>query len=84
MPKRLDGLLTRLEDGSLSVANPRLERQLGRLDRTAQRTASALMFAALLIAGSVVRADDTVLGSVLMIASVVPLLHGLWAGRSGL
>ncbi|MET1087992.1 MAG: AarF/UbiB family protein, partial [Arthrobacter sp.] len=84
MPKRLDGLLTRLEDGSLSVANPRLERQLGRLDRTAQRSASALIFAALLIAGSVVRADDTVLGSVLMIASVVPLLHGLWAGRSGL
>ena len=84
LPKRLDGLLTRIEDGSLSVANPRLERQLGRLDRTAKRSASAMIFAALLIAGSVVRADDTVLGSVLMIASVVPLLHGLWAGRSGL
>lgn len=84
LPKRLDGLLTRLEDGSLSVTNPRLERQLGRLDRTAQRSASALVFGALLIAGSVVRADDMVLGSVLMIASVVPLLHGLWAGRSGL
>ena len=84
LPKRLDGLLTRLEDGSLSVANPRLERQVARLDRTAQRSASALIFGALLIAGSVVRADDTVLGSVLMIVSVVPLLHGLWAGRSGL
>ncbi|HEX9086591.1 MAG TPA: AarF/UbiB family protein [Arthrobacter sp.] len=84
LPKRLDGLLTRIEDGSLSVANPRLERQVGRLDRTAQRSASALIFGALLIAGSVVRADDTVLGSVLMIASVVPLLHGLWAGRRGL
>ncbi|MDZ4091606.1 MAG: AarF/UbiB family protein [Arthrobacter sp.] len=84
LPKRLDGLLTRLEDGSLSVANPRLERQVARLDRTAQRSASALVFGALLIAGSVVRADDTVLGSVLMIVSVVPLLHGLWVGRSGL
>ncbi|WP_024368395.1 ABC1 kinase family protein [Arthrobacter sp. TB 26] len=84
LPKRLDGLLTRIEDGSLSVTNPRLERQVGRLDRTAQRSASALIFGALLIAGSVVRADDMVLGSVLMIASVVPLLHGLWAGRSGL
>ncbi|MEO3934010.1 AarF/UbiB family protein [Micrococcaceae bacterium Sec7.4] len=84
LPKRLDGLLTRLEDGSLSVTNPRLERQVGRLDRTAQRSASALVFGALLIAGSVVRADDMVLGSVLMIASVVPLLQGLWAGRSGL
>ncbi|MET3949513.1 AarF/UbiB family protein [Arthrobacter sp. UYEF36] len=84
LPNRLDGLLTRLEDGSLSVANPRLERQVARLDRTAQRSASALVFGALLIAGSVVRADDTVLGSVLMIVSVVPLLHGLWVGRSGL
>ncbi|CAI3793505.1 ABC1 kinase family protein [Pseudarthrobacter sp. MM222] len=84
LPKRLDGLLTRLEDGSLSVANPRLERQLGRLDRTAQRSASALIFGALLVSGSVVRADDTVLGNVLMIASVLPLLHALWVGRSGL
>ncbi|MDN4642635.1 ABC1 kinase family protein [Arthrobacter sp. PsM3] len=84
LPKRLEGLLTRIEDGSLSVASPRLERQVARLDRTAQRSASALVFGALLIAGSVVRADDLVLGSVLMIASVVPLLHGLWAGRSGL
>ena len=84
LPKRLDGLVTRIEDGSLSVANPRLERQVARLDRTAQRSASALVFGALLIAGSVVRANDTVLGSVLMIVSVVPLLHGLWVGRRGL
>ncbi|WP_026266846.1 ABC1 kinase family protein [Arthrobacter sp. 131MFCol6.1] len=84
LPKRLDGLLTRLEDGSLSVANPRLERQLGRLDRTAQRSASALIFGALLVSGSVVRADDMVLSNVLMIASALPLLHGLWVGRSGL
>ncbi|QCB97923.1 AarF/ABC1/UbiB kinase family protein [Arthrobacter sp. PAMC25564] len=84
LPKRLDGLVTRVEDGSLSVANPRLERQVARLDRTAQRSASALIFGALLIAGSVVRGDDTVLGNVLMIASVVPLLHGLWIGHRGL
>lgn len=84
LPKRVDGLLTRIEEGSLSVANPRLERQVARLGRMAQRSASALVFGALLIAGSVVRADDTVLGSALMIASVVPLLHGLWVGRRGL
>ncbi|MBG6190155.1 putative unusual protein kinase regulating ubiquinone biosynthesis (AarF/ABC1/UbiB family) [Arthrobacter sp. CAN_A212] len=84
LPQRLDGLITRVEDGSLSVANPRLEQRLARLDRTAQRAASALIFGALLIAGSLVRADDTVLGNVLMLASAVPLLHGLWAGRRGL
>lgn len=84
LPKRLDGLITGFEDGPLSVANPRLERQLARLDRTAQRAASALVFGALLIAGAVVRADDLLLGNVLMVGSVVPLLHGLWAGRRGL
>lgn len=83
LPKRLEALASRLEEGSLAVANPRIERQLARLDRRARRSASALVFAALLIAGAVVRADDVVLGSVLMAGSVVPLLHGLWAGRRG-
>ncbi|MDQ4489621.1 AarF/UbiB family protein [Sinomonas sp. ASV486] len=83
LPKRLDGLVARIEDGSLSVANPRLERQMARLNRAAQRSASALVFGALLIAGSVVRGDDSMLGSVLMIVSVVPLLHGLWVGSRG-
>ncbi|MDP9999727.1 ABC1 kinase family protein [Pseudarthrobacter sulfonivorans] len=81
LPKRLDGLVTRIEDGSLSAANPRLERQVARLNRTARRSVSAVIFGAMLIAGSVVRADDSVLGNILMIASVVPLLHGLWVRR---
>ncbi|GAA1769635.1 AarF/ABC1/UbiB kinase family protein [Pseudarthrobacter sulfonivorans] len=84
LPKRLDELVTRIENGSVSLAKPRLERQVARLNRTAQRSASALVFGGLLIAGSVVRADDTMFGNVLMIASVVPLLHGLWVGRRGL
>jgi hypothetical protein len=42
---------------------------------------SAVLFAALLIAGAVLRADDAVFGTVLMVASVVPLLHALFAGR---
>ncbi|MET4097167.1 AarF/UbiB family protein [Arthrobacter sp. UYCu712] len=84
LPKRVDGLLTFIEEGALSAANPRLERQVARLSRMVQRSVSALVFGALLIAGSVVRADDTVLGSGLMIASVVPLLHSQWVGRRGL
>jgi hypothetical protein len=84
LPKRLDALASRIEEGSLAVANPRLERRIARLERTSRRSASALVFAALLIAGAVVRPDDPVLGSVLMAGSVLPLLHGLWAGRRGL
>lgn len=81
LPKRLDGLVTSIESGSLSMANPRLERQVARLHRTVQRLVSTLIFGFLLLAGAVVRADETVLGNVLMIVSVVPLLHGLWVGR---
>jgi predicted unusual protein kinase regulating ubiquinone biosynthesis (AarF/ABC1/UbiB family) len=83
LPRRLDSLIERLEEGNLTVADPRLERQVARLDRTARRAASALVFGAVLLAGALVRADDPALGSALMIASVVPLLHGLWVGRRG-
>ncbi|MHA7272452.1 ABC1 kinase family protein [Arthrobacter sp. TMT4-20] len=84
LPRRLDSLVTRIEDGAIAVATPRLERRVAQLDRSFKRTASALVFGALLIAGALVRPDDLVLGSVLMVSSAVPLVHGLWAGRSGL
>ena len=61
------------------MANPRLERKVARLERTGRRAVSALLFGALLIAGSVLRADDAVLGTVLMALSALPLLHVLFA-----
>ncbi len=82
LPKRLDGLITQIQDGSLVVATPRLERQVARLNRTARRGASALIFGALLIAGALVRGGDPGLSNILMIASALPLLHGFWAARS--
>ena len=81
LPKRLDGLVSGLEDGSLSVNSPRLERQVARLDRLVRRLVSAVLFGILLIAGVILRADDTVFGTVLMSVSVLPLLHTLFAGR---
>ena len=83
LPGRLDALADRLEQGSLEVVVPRLGRQAARLDRAVRRTASALVFGALLLAGAIVRPDDLVLGTVLMSASAVPLLHALWVGRRG-
>lgn len=83
LPGRLDALIARIEEGNLTAANPRLERRAARLDRTVRRAASALVFGAVLIAGAVVRADDPALGSALMLASALPLLHGLWVGRRG-
>ncbi|WP_423184577.1 ABC1 kinase family protein [Arthrobacter sp. NyZ413] len=81
LPKRVDGLLARIEEGPISVANPRLEQQVSRLTRVTRQLASLVIFGALLISGAIVRADDTVFGNVLMAASAVALLHGLWVGR---
>ncbi len=84
LPKRLDGLVTRFEDGTLQVSNRRLERQMSRLIVLARRAVAAVIFAALLVAGSVIRSEDLVLGNMVMIASAVPLLYGLWPGRGNL
>ncbi|MEL4319897.1 AarF/UbiB family protein [Leifsonia sp. YIM 134122] len=80
LPKRLDSLVTRFDDGTVAVTSPALEKRVARLERTARRVVSAVLFGALLIAGAVVRADDVVFGTVLMVASIVPLLHALFAG----
>jgi predicted unusual protein kinase regulating ubiquinone biosynthesis (AarF/ABC1/UbiB family) len=82
LPRRLDGLVTGLENGSLAVNSPRLERQVAKLDRVARRVVSAVLFGGLLIAGAIVRADDPTFGTVLMAVSAVPLLHALFAGRT--
>lgn len=81
LPKRADALITRIEDGSLAVTSPRLEKRVARLERTARRLVSATLFAALLIAGALLHADYAVFGTVLMVASAVPLVFTLFAGR---
>jgi predicted unusual protein kinase regulating ubiquinone biosynthesis (AarF/ABC1/UbiB family) len=83
LPGRLDDLATRLEEGNVAVQNPRLERRMARLERTGRRVVSAVLFAALLVGGILLRRDDMVLGTVLMAASAVPLLHAVLAGLAG-
>lgn len=80
LPQRLDDLTTRIEQGRMTVQNPRLERRIGSLERTARRVISAILFAALFVGGIILRADDVVFGTVLMAISVLPLLHALLAG----
>jgi predicted unusual protein kinase regulating ubiquinone biosynthesis (AarF/ABC1/UbiB family) len=83
LPRRLDRFITRFEDGSVSVQSLAIERRVARLERTALRVVSALLFGGLLIAGVLVRAEDAVFGTVLMVASILPLLHALFAPRRG-
>ncbi|WP_413320275.1 AarF/UbiB family protein [Agrococcus sp. 1P02AA] len=80
LPRRLDALATRVEEGRLEVTTPRLSSRVDRLQRTIGRLSSAVVFAGLLLAGALVRPDDLVLGTVLMVGSAVPLLHAALGG----
>jgi predicted unusual protein kinase regulating ubiquinone biosynthesis (AarF/ABC1/UbiB family) len=83
LPQRIDHVITRLEEGNVTVQTTRLERRLTTIERLARRVVSALVFAALLIGGILFRTQDAVLGTVLMAVSALPLLHALFAGVFG-
>jgi predicted unusual protein kinase regulating ubiquinone biosynthesis (AarF/ABC1/UbiB family) len=80
LPQRLDAVITRVEEGSVSVDTSRLERRVALLEALARRILSGVLFVGLLISGAVLRSDDAVFGSVLMVTAVLPLLHALFAG----
>ncbi|GIT81175.1 hypothetical protein LLS1_28440 [Leifsonia sp. LS1] len=81
LPKRIDAVLDRVEEGSIAVTSPRLERHVERLERTIRRLVGAVVFAGVLASGALVRSQDEVLSTVLMIGSVVPLAFAVFAGR---
>ncbi|SIN77646.1 ABC1 kinase family protein [Agromyces cerinus] len=83
LPQRVDALITKADEGRLSFDTSRLERRLDRVEGVARRVVSAVLFAALLIGGAVLVAPNPVLGTTLMIASALPLLHALFAGVLG-
>lgn len=83
LPRRLDDALTRLDDGRTIVDTPRLDQRIRGLERMGRRLLSAVLFAGLLIGGSVLLATARIFGGVLMSLSTVPLLHALLAGIVG-
>ena len=83
MPQRVDALITKADQGRLSFDTSRLERRLDRVEGVARRVVSAVLFAALLIGGALLVAPNPALGTTLMIISVLPLLHALFAGLVG-
>jgi predicted unusual protein kinase regulating ubiquinone biosynthesis (AarF/ABC1/UbiB family) len=80
-PKRVDALLTRIEDGTLPLSAPTLEKGVERLDRTGRRLVAAVIFGSLFIAGAIVRADDPSLSNLLMWLSALPALVAVWGVR---
>ncbi|WP_062530116.1 ABC1 kinase family protein [Demequina rhizosphaerae] len=82
MPKRLDAVLHKVETGNLAVTTPRLEETFSKLELTARRLVSALIFCALLVGGARLHADDPGQGWFLMIGSLVPLGHVIFGRRN--
>ncbi|WP_084626818.1 ABC1 kinase family protein [Demequina aurantiaca] len=81
LPNKVDGLVSKIDEGRLAITMPQLERRMERLENTARQVMSGLLFAALLFTGATLRHDDPFLGNLLMIVSVLPLMHALFSGR---
>lgn len=81
LPKRLDTVITRIEDGEFAVKTPALDQRIARLERVTRRLIGAVLFGGLLVAGSVLLPTVTALGIVLMSVSALPLLYTLLGGR---
>lgn len=83
LPGRLDAVVDRIESGRLVANSPRIEQRMARLERVAGRIVSAVVFVGLFLGGILLRVDEPGWGIVLIVASVVPLMHAVFAGVFG-
>ncbi|MCT9820359.1 AarF/UbiB family protein [Microbacterium sp. W1N] len=81
LPQRVDRLITRFEEGRVSVDLGRLERKIDALERLAHRVLGGVLFAGVLLGGVLLQLSLPTLGGVLMGLSVLPLGYALWGGR---
>ncbi|QIG39897.1 AarF/ABC1/UbiB kinase family protein [Microbacterium sp. 4R-513] len=80
LPRRLDDAVTRIEEGRVVVETPRVEQRMRSLERTGRRIISAVIFAALFLGGLIVRPEDAVWSTILLVASLPAALHAVLAG----
>ncbi|WP_136055979.1 AarF/UbiB family protein [Microbacterium sp. K24] len=80
LPRRIDDIITRIDDGNVSFDTSRLERRLDRLEGIARRIASGVLFAAMLVGGALLVTPLPPLGITLICVSALPLLHAVFAG----
>lgn len=82
LPQRIDTLITRINEGTVSVAAPVLDRRLTRLERLVASAVGAVLFAGLLVGGILLLPVAAPFAIVLMCASGLPLLYAVF-GASG-
>ncbi len=83
MPQRFDALVTRIEQGRVTVSTPVVDRRLARLEHLVRRAVSSVLFAGLVIGGALLHPLNAVAGTTLMVVSVIPFLHAVLSGRFG-
>jgi predicted unusual protein kinase regulating ubiquinone biosynthesis (AarF/ABC1/UbiB family) len=83
LPQRVDALATRIEEGRVVATSPKIEHRMVRLENAAQRVVSAVLFVGLFLGGVLLRNDEPVWGITLMVLSVIPFLHAVFAGLFG-
>ena len=81
LPARVDGVLDRLDSGSLTFDISSLELRLDRIIRVAYRAVSAVLFGGMLIGGVLLLEPASGWGVGLMCVSVLPMLHALFGKR---
>ncbi|SEB35684.1 ABC1 kinase family protein [Microbacterium hydrocarbonoxydans] len=81
LPKRIDAIITRVDDGDVTFDTSALERRLDRLEGIARRIGSGVLFAAMLVGGALLVATLPPLGITLICVSALPLLHSVFGGR---
>ncbi|MBJ7433285.1 MAG: AarF/ABC1/UbiB kinase family protein [Microbacteriaceae bacterium] len=77
LPQRLDSVLTRLDQGLISIRLPELEKRVRRLDGSTRRLSVGVLASALIVGGILLRIAGDELGNVLLIASIPLALHAL-------
>ena len=77
LPRKMDSVLTRLDQGVLSIRVPEVEKGLRRIDGSARRITSSILFSVLLISGVALRIYGDDIGTILMVASVPFLIHAI-------
>ncbi|CAH0225603.1 putative protein kinase UbiB [Microbacterium oxydans] len=80
LPQRIDDVIDRVNDGTVSFDTSRLERRLDRLEGIARRIGSGVLFAAMLVGGALLVPTIPPLGVTLVCVSALPLLHSVFAG----
>jgi predicted unusual protein kinase regulating ubiquinone biosynthesis (AarF/ABC1/UbiB family) len=84
LPRRLDDLATLIDEGRIQVKTPVLDRRLQNLERIGRQAIAAIIFAALLIGGILLRTNHLVVfGTILMAVSAAPLVYAIFAGLFG-